>query len=85
MNPEEIRKNLHKYIDEADESSLNILREIVSNYVKKGKGHTKSIKPMTKEEYINMVKKAGAEIKIGEVFTEEEVSAHLRKKYAGKL
>ena len=85
MKQSEIKKELHRYIDEADEPILNILHDVLAEYANNKKKNVELVVPMTKEAYESMIKKAGEQIKRGEVHTEEEVSAHLRKKYAGKL
>jgi hypothetical protein len=84
MESENIKNELHKYIDNTDEESLNILHEVIVSYLKSPK-KIKPIVPKTKEEYIAMIKKSGEAIKRGEVYTSEEVDAFLEKKYAGKI
>jgi hypothetical protein len=84
MSVLQLRKELHKYLDEIkDESFLEAVYSIVAAFRKKEKtGIQRTLSPMTLEEYDAMIDKAEANIKSGAVFTEEQVREHLRRKHA---
>jgi hypothetical protein len=78
MEPSEIRKKLHGYIDMADEESLNFIFDVVAEY-KNVIYKKQSLKPMSKKEYYTRIEKAEENFKKGKIHTGKEVSAFIKK------
>jgi hypothetical protein len=80
MKPSDIRKELHKYVDEADEESLFFLKEAFHAYTahkekEKPRFNPVDPRPMTMDEFYQLFKDAEEDLKNGEVYTEEEADA----------
>jgi len=90
MKPSEIRKKLHKYLDEADNDSLNFISEAVAVYkAKKGKGNKKPEDMSypwapTDEELFAQIERSEENLKNGNYYTHEEVVA-MRKTWHTKV
>ena len=84
MKPSEIRKKLHKYVDEADNDSLNFISEAVAAYKAKKGQMNKEQEDMsypwapTDEELFAMIEKAEEDLKNSNYLTHEEVVAEMK-------
>ena len=79
MKSQEIRKELHTYIDEADQATLNFVLEAVVEFKKRVKENQEPLKPMTKEEYFARIERAEENFKNGKVISGKEMSAFIKQ------
>jgi hypothetical protein len=84
MKSSDIRKELHKYLDNADEETLHFLKEQLQSYTSQ-KLLDKSVfnadvsKPMSMDEYYNMIEQAEEDIQKGNLINEKEVDKILKR------
>jgi hypothetical protein len=80
MKSSDIRKELHKYIDEADDKSLFLLKEALQHYsapkLKEKPGFNPvDPSPMTMNEFVQLFIDAEEDLKNGEIYTEKEANS----------
>jgi hypothetical protein len=94
MKPSEIRKKLHKYVDDADNESLQFISEAVALYKAQKQDEDKEARESnypwapSEEELFAMIEQSEENLKNGNYFTHEEVVAKLdalRKNYGNHL
>ena len=74
MGTSEIRKEIHDYIDHADERFLKLVYVMSKEYENTLiVGYTAKGKPITKIEFKNRVKAASKRVKSGDFISHEEI------------
>lgn len=77
MTASQIRKELHKYVDEVDESFLSDIHAVIQSYIKKNPhnnvGYSAEGKPLTKEQVVKEVLKASKRVKAGQFISQEDL------------
>ncbi|MGM0498370.1 MAG: hypothetical protein ACQESJ_10665 [Bacteroidota bacterium] len=74
MDTNKLRKELHKYIDYADETFLKMVHAMSKEYEKSESiGYTVDGEPITKQDIKNRVKAASKRVKAGDYISQEEV------------
>jgi len=89
MKPSEIRKKLHKYVDDADNESLQFISEALALYqAKKGKENKKLEDSYpwapTDEELFAQIERSEENLKNGNYIAHEEVVA-MRKTWRNQI
>jgi len=86
MKPSDIRKELHKYVDEADNETLHFAREaIIVYWAKKQKSEDKKadlippLRPMTDEELCVRIEQSEENLKNGKYLTEKQMDSFISK------
>ena len=79
MNTLSIRKDLHKFIDVADEHFLKAVHAMVKVYSEDEHivGYTILGEPLTKKQLIKKVKAASARVKSGKFIRQEDIEKEL--------
>jgi len=79
MKPSAKRVELHKYLDTADDATLNFLSEAIVQYQLRKEERTPfnpvDGKPMTLQEYHQLVFAGEEDLRNGEFYTNEEANA----------
>jgi hypothetical protein len=74
MGATQLRKELHSYIDHADETFLKMVHAMSKEYNPKGiVGYNADGSPITQQDLKARVKAASKRVKSGEYLTQEEV------------
>jgi len=92
MKSTEIRKKLHRYLDEADPETLNFLNEAIVAYTAKKQKKTKEkttaeprFPSMTKEELYARIEQSEENLKNGKYLTEEQMDQFFAKLRSGRV
>ena len=84
MNSLEIKQQLHRYIDLADERMAKVLLAMFKNYFQNSEeqvvAYTTKGKPLSKKQMIKEVMESVNEVNKGNFFTTEEVRENLKNK-----
>ena len=84
MKPSEIRKKLHKYVDEADNESLQFMNEALALYKAKKAGEDQKSAELpypwapTDEELFAQIEQSEENLKNGNYLTHEEVVERMK-------
>jgi len=84
MKPSEIRKKLRKYVDEADNESLQFMSEALAIYKAQKQGEDKEARESnypwapSEEELFAMIEQSEENLKNGNYYTHEEVVAKMK-------
>lgn len=79
METTELRKKVIAYINEADDDTLRMVKEVFENYIAKNiVAYPVDGKPLSKEEYIKSIKAADAAVDNGEFTTVEDLEKEVR-------
>jgi hypothetical protein len=77
MSVTEIRKEVHKYVDEIDEKALQGIFAFMKSYTQKNEettvGYTASGEALTREKVIQRARAASKRVKSGQFTTHEDV------------
>ena len=78
MSAAELRKELHRYIDHADDTFLKMVHAMSKEYKKsETAGYNIDGSPITQKDLINRVKAASKRVKEGHYTTQEEVEKEM--------
>ena len=79
MDTNRLKKELHSYIDHADETFLKMVHAMSKEYQKSEDiGYTVDGKPITKQELKNRVKAASKRVKSGDYITQDEIEKEIK-------
>ena len=78
MGTAEIRQELHRYIDKADEEFLKMVQALTKNY-KEEEDYTLPGPPMDVETYRKRIKEASARVKAGDYITQEDLEKEMEQ------
>jgi KaiC/GvpD/RAD55 family RecA-like ATPase len=76
MNTAELKKELHNYIEKADERFLKMIHALAKSYEDEEAivvGYESDGTPITKETLVNEVREASAQVKSGNYMTQEDL------------
>jgi predicted ribonuclease YlaK len=73
MGAAELRKKLHNYIDQADETFLKMVHAMSKEYKSSVVGYNPDGTPITQQDLRTRVKAASKRVKSGDYITQEEV------------
>jgi len=78
MGTAELRRELHRYIDKADEEFLKMVHALTKNY-KEEEDYTLPGPPMDVEAYRKRIKEASARVKAGDYITQEDLEKEMEQ------
>lgn len=79
MNTSQIKKELHSYIDKADDRFLKMVQALAKSYEVEEEDYTLPGHPMDVETYRNRILKASDRVKAGYYTTQEELEKEIEK------
>jgi hypothetical protein len=79
MGTVELRKELHGYIDKADDRFLKMVHALAKSYEVEEEDYTLPGPPMDVETYRNRIKQASARVKAGEYITQEDLEKEMEQ------
>ncbi len=78
MDTAQIKEELHKYIDKADERFLRLVHAIATNY-KDDEDYIASGSPMDEDSYKTRIRNAQERVKAGYYTTQEELDREMEE------
>lgn len=81
MNSEELKKELHNFIEKADNRFLKMVHAMAKSYEDEEAlivGYEVDGTPMTKETLINEAREASAQVKSGNYITQEDLENEMK-------
>ncbi|MGF1587276.1 MAG: hypothetical protein ACFCUM_18295 [Bacteroidales bacterium] len=81
MNTEELKKELHNFIEKADNRFLKMVHAMAKSYEDEEAivvGYEVDGTPITKEELINEAREASAQVKSGNYITQEDLEKDVK-------